>query len=82
MQLRVENKTQQMLLAFAGDHLKADADFLQLQLSAEHNVEVNIKKSKCKEMVQLKMNLGSGVVDLTHPTTLQPGRWHIVSIIR
>ena len=28
------------------------------------------------------MNLGSGIVELIHPSALQPGHWHILSVVR
>nr|CDJ95273.1 Laminin G domain containing protein [Haemonchus contortus] len=56
------------LLVFAGEN-GVTADFFRLLITPDRHVQV-------------MMNLGSGLVTLTHPTPLIPGRWSRVEVAR
>ncbi|PIO72161.1 laminin G domain protein [Teladorsagia circumcincta] len=60
--------TRSQLLVFAGEN-GISADFFRVLVTPDRNVQV-------------MMNLGSGLVALTHPTPLIPERWSRVEIAR
>ncbi|KAJ1347386.1 hypothetical protein KIN20_002425 [Parelaphostrongylus tenuis] len=72
--LKIDNNTDEggsmngQLLAFAGES-GVTGDFFRLLLTQDHTVQV-------------MMNLGSGLVSLTHPTQLIAQRWTRVGVVR
>ncbi|CAJ0607388.1 unnamed protein product [Cylicocyclus nassatus] len=63
-----DGSAKSQLLAFAGEN-GITGDFFRLLITPDR-------------AVQVMMNLGSGLVSLTHPTQLVPNRWARIEIVR
>ncbi|VDM73358.1 unnamed protein product, partial [Strongylus vulgaris] len=63
-----DGSAKSQLLAFAGEN-GITGDFFRLLITPDRTVQV-------------MMNLGSGLVSLTHPTPLAPNRWTRIEVIR